>query len=118
MSAADSKCHAGADAGSGHSLYKAFKFGTCKPSQEAAVVDHPDEIKAGIIEVKCDEVTSVGHKDPAPVAPVKLTNDAERKRLPEGQTPLFCMPRMHMLAVNCMWPHLQLACSNLAFSTA
>lgn len=49
-------------------------------------MEHPDEIKAGVIAVVCEEVRAVGQRDPtAPIKAVQPGNDAEMKKLPEGE---------------------------------
>ncbi|WIA29578.1 hypothetical protein OEZ86_012070 [Tetradesmus obliquus] len=71
----------------GPSLYRAFKFGACKPAEDAATVDHPDEIKAGRIELACDVVVATGYQDTSqPIGkPVVVGDEAARKKLPEGK---------------------------------
>jgi hypothetical protein len=55
--------------------------------QDAATVEHPDEIKAGRIELACDMVVATGYQDTSqPVGrPVVVGDEAARKKLPEGK---------------------------------
>eukprot|EP00775_Hariotina_reticulata_P003766 gene3766-4025_t len=65
--------------------YRAFKVGACKPAENAAVVDHPDEIKAGRIDVGLSAVVAVGQRDVYSAIPARITNEAINKKLPEGK---------------------------------
>jgi hypothetical protein len=75
-------------AGIGSRIYKLFKFGSCKPSQDAATVRNPDELQAGKVEVMLTQVVDTGmKKQPQDIyaAPVAPTDDAASKKLPEGK---------------------------------
>jgi hypothetical protein len=68
----------------GNICYKAFKFGALTPAAGAATVEHPDQIKAGRIEVKCQEVIQLYAKVPNPRDREWAANNANKK-LPEGE---------------------------------
>eukprot|EP00878_Enallax_costatus_P016555 GHUV01017370.1.p1 GENE.GHUV01017370.1~~GHUV01017370.1.p1 ORF type:complete len:296 (+),score=74.51 GHUV01017370.1:53-889(+) len=73
--------------GDGKVHYRHFKFGACRPSATATTVEHPDQIIAGKIEVKCNVVTAVGEKSVgswhASAGP--FGSLASSKKLPEGK---------------------------------
>jgi hypothetical protein len=71
--------------GSQPTTYRAFKTGACKPAQDAALVEHPDEIKAGRIDVALSAVVAAGKLDATVADPAHITNDAVKKKLPEGK---------------------------------
>jgi hypothetical protein len=55
--------------------------------QDAATVEHLDEIKAGRIELACEVVVPTGSQDTSqPLGkPVVVGDEAARKKLPEGK---------------------------------
>jgi hypothetical protein len=69
----------------GYLYYKAFKFASLKPAAGAATVEHPDQIQAGRIEVKCEEVIVLPGKREDRCLDPKWGTDAANKKLPEGE---------------------------------
>jgi hypothetical protein len=68
----------------GNICYKAFKFGALTPAAGAATVEHPDQIQAGRIEVKCEEVIKLYPKVPKG-RDREWAADNANKKLPEGE---------------------------------
>lgn len=73
------------DPSTGNIYYKAFKFGALKPAAGADIIQHLDEIQAGRIEIRGEEVVQLpGERVPQPFS-TRWATDAANKRLPEGE---------------------------------
>jgi hypothetical protein len=72
-------------AGGSTATYKAFKLGKCQPSQTAATVSNPDDLKAGRVEVKIEKVASSGTTNMKPIIKEAGPSSAANKKLQEGK---------------------------------
>ncbi|KAF8073129.1 Bbs1 [Scenedesmus sp. PABB004] len=72
--------------GDASTTYRSFKFARLQPAADAALVDDPDDIRAGRIDLDCFTVVDVGvgMTDPGGVRAVQPGGAAD-KRLPEGK---------------------------------
>lgn len=66
--------------------YRLFKLGSCRPSQAASTVSSVEDLSAGKIEVKIDQVINTGRQQQClNVQAAAPSRTAADKKLPEGK---------------------------------